>query len=354
MKKIFGVFLTMMLVMTALSACGNKEQRLSGTYSLQTYVNQMTYEFDEEGNVAAQTSMAGFVVFSQEGTYAIDSEKGTITLSFPTAENDGMTEIPGGMTSLSGTFTFQEGEDYILIGTVRYEKCESGEENGTANETLPDEISASAQPIQESSAELTDIALNLPEAYSIEYSVTEETGGLYRTYLQKMVCTEQGIYLDLGDSGKKYVFERLDSGKYIQYRYNSLTGKYETPIISAAIQEQIDKGTMTIDMVAVDQNMVNGFVSRISTYFDFYKSFHGTMTYDGEETVGDVLCQKYSTTVSTVQKEQKVEMWIDPVIGLCMKGVYEYDPSVGVTGSKTIECTKLETADVFLPDYKSE
>ena len=354
MKKYAGMIWGMVLIMAALSGCGNKEQKLDGTYGLETYVNQMTYQFDKEGNVAVQVSMAGFVVFSQEGTYTIDSEKGTITLSFPTDGTNGMTGMPEGMTSLGGTFTFQEGEDYILIGTARYEKYENENETGAANEAPSDETNSSVQPAQTPDTELTDIVLRLPDAYSVEYSVTEETGGLHRTYLQKMVCTEQGIYLELGDSGEKYIFERLDSGKYIQYRCNSLTGKYETPMISAAVQEQIDNGTMTIDMAAVDQNMVNGFVSRISTYFDFYKTFHGTMTYDGEEAVGDVLCQKYSTTVSAVQREQNVEMWIDPVMGICMKGVYEYVPSVGATGSKTIECTKLEIEDVVLPDYKSE
>lgn len=354
MKKCAGMILGAVLILAALSGCGNKEQRLDGTYGLETCANQMTYQFDKDGNVDVQVSMAGFVVFSQKGTYAIDSEKGTITLSFPTDGTNGTAEMPEGMTSLGGTFTFQEEEDSILIGTARYEKYEGENETGAANEAPSGETNAPVPPAQTPDAELTAIALRLPETYSIEYSVTEETGGLRRTYRQKMVCTEQGIYLELGDSGEKYVFERLDSGKYIQYRYNSLTGTYETPMVSAAVQEQIDKGTMTIDMAAVDQNVVDGFVSRISTYFDFYKTFHGTMIHDGEEPVGDVLCQKYSATVSASQGEQKVELWIDPVTGLCMKGVYEYAPSAGAAGGKTIECTKLETEAVVLPDYKSE
>ncbi len=142
--------------------------------------------------------------------------------------------IPEGMTSLGGIFTFQEGDDFILIGTARYEKYEGENETGDVKEAPSDETNSSVQPVQTPDTELADIALRLPETYSVEYSVTEETGGLHRTYLQKMVCIEQGIYLELGDSGEKYVFERLDSGKYIQYRYNSLTGKYETPMISAA------------------------------------------------------------------------------------------------------------------------
>lgn len=346
MKKYLAMVLSLALIIAALSACGSKEQRLSGSYCLKTYLNQMTYEFDAEGKVAVQTSMAGFVVFSQEGTYVIDSEKGTITLSFPMAGNDGGTETPEGMTALSGTFTFYEGEDYIVIGTTRYEKYESG------NETPPDGTGVTSEPVQEPEIGLSEIALNLPEEYSIEYRVTEETGGLSKTYLQKMVCTEQGIYLDLGDTGEKYVFECLDSGKYIQYRYNSLTGKYEKPMISATIQAQIDNGTMTVDMVAVNQNVVNGFTARISTYFDFYKTFNGVMTYHGEEKIGDTVCSKYSAVISTIQGGQDVELWIDPVYGICMKGVYKYNPAVGETVSKTIECTKIETENVTLPDYK--
>lgn len=123
MKKFFGVLFTMVLMITVLSACGNKEQRLSGTYHLQTYANQMSYDFDAEGNVTMQISVAGFVVLSQDGTYSIDSEQETITLSFPLIQQEGIPEISNGITSLSGTFAFQEGEDYILIGTVRYEKA---------------------------------------------------------------------------------------------------------------------------------------------------------------------------------------------------------------------------------------
>lgn len=121
-KKFFGVLLTMMLIITVLSACGNKEKYLSGTYHLQIYANQMSYDFDEEGNVTMQISVAGFVVLSQDGTYSIDSEQETITLSFPLIQQEDITKISNGITSLSGTFAFQEEDDYILIGTVRYEK----------------------------------------------------------------------------------------------------------------------------------------------------------------------------------------------------------------------------------------
>jgi len=41
-----------------------------------------------------------------------------------------MTDIPDTMTSMSQTFLFQEGEDYIFIGTIQYERYEK------KNETL--------------------------------------------------------------------------------------------------------------------------------------------------------------------------------------------------------------------------
>lgn len=65
-----------------------------------------------------------------------------------------MTGMPEGMTLLGGTFTFQEGEDYILIGTARYEKYEGENETGAVNEAPSDETNSSVQPAQTPDTEL--------------------------------------------------------------------------------------------------------------------------------------------------------------------------------------------------------
>lgn len=54
--------------------------------------------------------------FTLERTYDINEEENQITLTFPTNTLSGMD-----MASYAGTFSFSMGEDYLMIGNVRYE-----------------------------------------------------------------------------------------------------------------------------------------------------------------------------------------------------------------------------------------
>ena len=121
MKKIVSlVLVSVMLVgmLFALTACG---KTLSGSYEAELSIfgqsTSTTYTFKgSKVEVVNKTTVLGTVNTTEfAGTYEItENDDGTmeITLSFETEDD----------TVKSGTYTFVEGEDYIKIGGVQYNK----------------------------------------------------------------------------------------------------------------------------------------------------------------------------------------------------------------------------------------
>lgn len=187
----------------------------------------MSYTFDKEKNVTVRFFAGGFPVYSRQGTYEIRGDGAIITFSFPTDNNESNSYLPNGMNSISGAFSFKDDDDKIWIGNVCYQKDGTLQQDNNG-------VSSSNPNILEEPVELQDIRLKLPESYSVSYQVTDESFGISQTYTQTVTLADEGIFIDL-NSNERYVFELLDSGKYMQYRYNFLTGKYETAMPAVAI-----------------------------------------------------------------------------------------------------------------------
>lgn len=115
--------LQLCLTLTRLAACGNSAPSLSGTYSAETFGTTMTYTFDGD-SVTAQFFMGGYEIGRYEGTYSLNDDETQITLSFDPEQMPNGADLPAGLTSLGGTFTFQQGENYVMIGQVRYDRAE--------------------------------------------------------------------------------------------------------------------------------------------------------------------------------------------------------------------------------------
>ena len=113
--KIMALALVAIMLCTALVSCGKK---LSGEYEATFLGSGIVLEF--KGNKVTYTAKAaGAEVASVEGTYKIEDDK--ITLTFE-AEKDSEEKAA---EEMSGTFDFEEGEDYIKIGTWgKFEKVE--------------------------------------------------------------------------------------------------------------------------------------------------------------------------------------------------------------------------------------
>ena len=106
--RVMALVLALATVLFVFAACG---KTLSGTYSAEVLGTGATYEF--KGSKVTVTAKAlGVVAFEAEGTYKIDGDQ--ITFTFEGDEKDAK--------EYNGTFTFEEGDDYIKIGLVKYTK----------------------------------------------------------------------------------------------------------------------------------------------------------------------------------------------------------------------------------------
>ena len=116
MKKILSLVLALTLVFCMLCTLTSCKKTLEGTYRDASGIT--VYEFSKKA-VTLRVEVFGVGVQSFEGTYKINENKGgemTITFDFTSEEAEGYT----------GEFDFSEvsenGEDYISIGVIRYNK----------------------------------------------------------------------------------------------------------------------------------------------------------------------------------------------------------------------------------------
>lgn len=230
-----------------------------------------------------------------------------------------------------------------LIGNGRYEKVEE----------VPDKTASGRDSLFDEQVNLDTISLKLPEEpFRIRYEIAEEGHDVSVTYSQELIQTEQGVYLELGDSNEKYIFERLENGQCLIYRYDPIVGRYLSINSLENVKNQAGNEGLIEDMTAVDQNVVNGFTIRITELFDYYEKMKGSLKYQGEETIEETVCQKYTAAYTVGQHERKMVFWIDPDTGICIKGIYYYNALDGSVYTKTILCAQIETENILLPEYK--
>lgn len=117
--KRFAVLFPLCLCLTVLSACGSSRHELSGTYSATTFNVTQSYTFGNKA-VTVQFFIMGFEVGRFEGTYTLNEEETQITLTFDSNQFPSNPSFPSEFTTSGGTFTFQRGDGYILIGPMRY------------------------------------------------------------------------------------------------------------------------------------------------------------------------------------------------------------------------------------------
>lgn len=230
-KAAAGILL--FLFFPVMAACAGPEP-LSGTYSASYYGTGITYFFSDE-IVSVRYLVGGYEIGRFEGTYSLNDDRTQITLTFDADQMTTGNSLPTGLTSLGGTFEFQQGDGYIVIGQIRYDLTEND-----SSADLPDDAPRSDQssvpgPVTEPDPPENDngpdpaaLQLNLPEAYTIQYSIHDEYGWS-RDYTQTMTKCSDGFYFDFGDTGERYIFMRLDSGMYLQYRYDASTGNIPRP-----------------------------------------------------------------------------------------------------------------------------
>lgn len=106
--KILALTLVAVMLVTVFAACGKK---LSGTYEASLIGTGTCLEF-KGSKVTAQFKILGAYGDPIEGKYEINDTK--ITITFGSDNEDAK--------ALEGTFDFEEGEDYIKIAGIKYDK----------------------------------------------------------------------------------------------------------------------------------------------------------------------------------------------------------------------------------------
>ena len=173
--------LLLCLTLTGLAACGSSPASLSGTYSAETFGTTMTYTFDED-SVTAQFFMGGYEIGRYEGTYSLNDDETQITLSFAPEQMPNGADLPAGLTSLGGTFTFQQGEDYVMIGQMRYDRAEGDTENSGQGSVPPQ--AEEPEPSEQEGIDPMSLRLDLPEERT---KLNREQGGYsFYAYLSRM------------------------------------------------------------------------------------------------------------------------------------------------------------------------
>lgn len=116
--RILSVVLAVLMLCLALASCGKK---LSGKYSADVLGTGTTLAFDGS-DVKIAITVLGNEVASIDATYKIKDDK----ISFDVADEEKIenTLAKKVVASLEKEVAFEEGDDYIKIGDVKYEKVD--------------------------------------------------------------------------------------------------------------------------------------------------------------------------------------------------------------------------------------
>ena len=117
--RILAVVMALLMVTLVFAACG---KTLKGKYSADFLGTGTTLEFSGKNvRLTVTVTLLGEIA-AVEGTYTIEDDK--ITFDFvdeEQVENDKAKDV---LSKFTGTVDFEEGDDYIKIGGVKYEKVD--------------------------------------------------------------------------------------------------------------------------------------------------------------------------------------------------------------------------------------
>ncbi|MBQ8140596.1 MAG: hypothetical protein IJ038_02750 [Clostridia bacterium] len=117
--KVLALVMTALMLCMALASCAKK---LSGKYSADILGTGTTLTFDgSDVKLGITVTLLGEVA-SVDGTYTIEDDK--ITFDFVDEENVENEKAKAVLADFTGTLDFEEGDDYIKIGGVKYEKVD--------------------------------------------------------------------------------------------------------------------------------------------------------------------------------------------------------------------------------------
>lgn len=108
--KVIAIVLVLATLVCAFASCGKK---LKGKYEATAFGTGTCLEF-KGSKVMAQFKLLGSYGDAIEGEYKI--KDGKITLTFKGDDKNA--------EALEGTFDFEEGDNYIKIGLIKYTKAE--------------------------------------------------------------------------------------------------------------------------------------------------------------------------------------------------------------------------------------
>ena len=108
--KVIALVLVLSTLVCVFASCGKK---LSGKYEATAFGTGTCLTF-KGGKVSAQFKLLGSYGDAVEGKYQI--KDGQITITFEGDDKDAK--------ALEGTFDFEEGDNYIKIGLIKYTKVD--------------------------------------------------------------------------------------------------------------------------------------------------------------------------------------------------------------------------------------
>lgn len=109
MKRIIALVLVAVMLTLTLASCGG----LSGTYTAEVFGIGVEYAFKGSKITITPKGLGGYGD-PIEGKYKIKDGKITITIESEEEDAD----------DYAGTYDFEEGEDYIKIGMITYNKVD--------------------------------------------------------------------------------------------------------------------------------------------------------------------------------------------------------------------------------------
>lgn len=218
----------------------------------------------------------------------------------------------------------------------------------TSSSVEPNTAPASSQ--QTADTTVDEIEFSMPEEFSIQFQVHNDDAER-EDYLMSMTKCKDGVWLDIGETGERYLFKRMDNGKYLFCEHEPYTDRYYSTMLTPEVQKLIDAGAMSLDMVTVKSTMMEGYTDKIESLFTPYQRYIDHLEFLGEEAIGGVPCNKYAVRGEIDLRPQNMYFWIDPNTGLCRKAVYEHEFITGSPEIKSVECVLLETENLELPEY---
>ena len=114
MKKIISVIAVVLVLAALLASCSPK---ISGSYySGDKNASKSYVEFDfSSKNVHISMYAMGIAIWQTDAEYTLNDDKTKITITVPD-------DAAESAKAYSGEFSFEEAEDYIKIGLIKYHK----------------------------------------------------------------------------------------------------------------------------------------------------------------------------------------------------------------------------------------